>query len=168
MDVSYQLTEDDYRHGLLAWRSSSAWRRWNRRVGLVVMVPLLVSSTILLLRNPELRLVSSLSLGFAVFWLLAVWIGPRLQARLQFRRMPSAQSPMAVTISDSEMHLRSQHYDSHISWSTYIGWAEEESVFVLFPQPRIYLPIPKRAFTPEQLADFRETLRRNIVAPKRK
>jgi hypothetical protein len=43
-----------------------------------------------------------------------------------------------------------------------MGWGEEESVFVLLPQPLIYLPIPKRAFTEQQQAEFREALRRNI------
>ena len=62
------------------------------------------------------------------------------------------------------MQVQSQHYDSRVAWSTYIGWAEVESVFVLFPQPRIYVPIPKRAFDDRQLAEFREMLRRNILA----
>src|ERR1700719_4320620 len=99
MEVSYQLTEDDYRHGLISWRMRSAWRRWNYRFGFVVMVPLLVASVALLVWNPELRQVSWFSLGLAGFWLLAVWISPRLQARMQFRRMPSAQSPIASVIS---------------------------------------------------------------------
>jgi hypothetical protein len=64
--------------------------------------------------------------------------------------------------SNSGLHVRSEHYDARLNWSTYIGWAEGESVFVLFPQPRIYVPIPKRAFSTEQLGQFREILRRNI------
>lgn len=60
--------------------------------------------------------------------------------------------------------MRSEHYDSQVKWSTYIGWSEGKSVFVLLPQPRIYIPIPKRAFSEQQLAEFREILRRNIAA----
>jgi YcxB-like protein len=56
-----------------------------------------------------------------------------------------------------------KHYDSNVSWSAYIGWSEGQRVFVLFPQPRIYVPIPKRAFNEEQLAEFREILKHNIV-----
>jgi YcxB-like protein len=162
MEISYQLIEDDYRYGMRAWQLNSAWRRWSYRFGLVLMPVLLVGSAILLLWIPELRLVSGFSLGIAVLWLLAVYLSPRLQARMQFRRMPSAQSPMTMTFSDSGIRVQSQHYDSRVNWSTYIGWAEEKSVFVLFPQPRIYVPIPKRAFTVEQSNEFREILRRNI------
>jgi hypothetical protein len=163
MEISYQLTEDDYRHGQVAWRMRSAWRRWNYRLGFVVMIPLLVGSAILLVWNPALRAISWFGLGLAILWLVCVLVSPWLQARIQFRRMPSAQSPMAIVVSDSGMQVQSQHCDSRVAWSTYIGWAEEESVFVLFPQPRIYVPIPKRAFAAEQLNEFREILRRNVV-----
>jgi hypothetical protein len=162
MEISYQLVADDYRHGMRAWQLNSAWRRWSFRFGLVLMPMLLVGSAILLFSVPELRLVSGFSLGIAVLWLLAVYLSPWLQGRMQFRRMPSAHSPMTMTFSDSGLQVRSEHYDSHVNWSTYIGWAEEKSVFVLFPQPRIYVPIPKRAFTVEQQNEFRELLRRNI------
>lgn len=67
-----------------------------------------------------------------------------------------------MIITDSGMHIRSPHYDSQVGWSTYIGWAENASVFALFPQPRIYVPIPKRALTAEQLDEFREILHRNV------
>lgn len=93
---------------------------------------------------------------------------PWLSARIQFRRMPSAQDPMTVEISESGLRIRSRHADSQVAWLAYLGWAEEESVFVLFPQPRIYVPIPKRAFTEEQQAEFRETVRRNILPFKSK
>ena len=64
--------------------------------------------------------------------------------------------------------MRSRHADSQIAWSTFIDWREEKSVFVVFPQPRAYVPIPKRAFTDQQQVEFRETLRRNIVSFKSK
>lgn len=164
MEFTYQLTQDDYRHGLLAWQRKSALRRWSYRFNFVAIPLLLVGGLGVWVWIPELRRVSLFPLGVAVLWLLAVSMGPRLQARMQFRRMPSAQSPMTLTVSDSEMHIKSQHYDSHVAWSTYMGWAEEKSVFVLFPQPRIYVPIPKRAFQGEQVEEeFREILRRNIA-----
>jgi len=164
MEVTYQLIEDDYRDGFRTWQTRTAWRRWNYRFGFIVMFGVLVGSLALQIwsSDPELRRVSWFALGFAVLWLIAVRIAPGLQARQQFRRMPSAQAPARVTISDSGMHVESKHSDSHVMWSTYIGWSEGKSVFVLFPQPRIYVPIPKRAFKDEQLSEFREILRRNV------
>lgn len=112
--------------------------------------------------NHQLKYFSWFELGLPIVYFLSLWIAPGLQARLQYRRMPGAQSQITMTVSDSEIHVRSKHYDSHVNWSTYIGWAEGRSVFVLFPQPRIYVPIPKRAFTGEQQEQFREILRRSV------
>jgi hypothetical protein len=71
---------------------------------------------------------------------------------------------MAMTVSGSEIHFRSQHFDSHIAWSMFISWTEGKSLFLLFPQPHLYAIIPKRAFSKDQLAEFREILRRNIAS----
>jgi YcxB-like protein len=82
--------------------------------------------------------------------------------------MPSAQDPITLTVSESGLRVQSRHADSQIAWSAFIGWREEKSVFVVFTQPRLYVPIPKRAFTDEQQAEFRGTLRRNILPFKTK
>ena len=70
---------------------------------------------------------------------------------------------MTVEASDSGLEVHTAHADSKASWSAYIDWAENKSVFVILPQPRLYIPIPKRAFNDQQLAEFREMLRRNLV-----
>jgi len=164
LEITYQLTADDYRHGLRAWQTRSPWRLWNYRLSFAVLVLLFLFGLILLAWNPslELRYFSLFALGIPVVGLFSLWGGPRIHARLQYRRMPSAQAPTTMTVSDSGIHVRSMHYDSRVNWSAYIGWAEGKSVFVLFPQPRIYVPLPKRAFSGEQIEQFREILRRNI------
>jgi hypothetical protein len=72
---------------------------------------------------------------------------------------------MTIEASDAGLRVHSVHADSQVAWSTYVTWGENKQVFVVLPQPRISLPIPKRAFTAEQLVEFREMLRRNIKAP---
>ena len=164
MEVTYQLTEDDYRQGLRVWRTRTALRLWSLRISSALMVVVFVMGVVMLTwsSNLELKYFSWFELGLPVVYFLSLWIAPGIQARMQYRRMPGAQSPITMTLSDSEVHVRSKHYDSHVNWSTYIGWAEGKSVFVLFPQPRIYVPIPKRAFSNEQIELFREILRRNV------
>jgi hypothetical protein len=164
MEVTFQLTQEDYRHGLRAWQVRSAWRRWNYRLSLIFMIALLVVGLILAIWNATFyeKSMSWFLIALPVVWLFGVWVSPRIQARIQFRRMPSAHSLTTLAISDAGMHMHSDHYDSQIKWPTYIGWSEGKSVFVLFPQPRIYVPIPKRAFSDEQVNEFREILRRNV------
>jgi YcxB-like protein len=165
MEVTYQLTADDFHHGMIAWRMRSRWRRWSYRFGLPVMTPILVFSATMLIvyPHPELRQEMWIVLGASVFWLTFTGTVPWLSAHMQIRRMPSAQDPMALAVSESGLRVQSRHGDSQTAWSAFIGWREEKSIFVVFPQPRTYIPIPQRAFTDQQQAEFRETLRRNIL-----
>jgi hypothetical protein len=164
MEVTFQLTADDFRHGMIAVRKRSRWRRWTYWFGFAVVVPIIIFGVTLLVAYPhsEIRQDSWIMLGGSVFWMVFIRTLPRLSARMQFRRTPSVQNPMTIAISESGLHVQSPHGDSQVAWSAYMGWGEEESVFVLLPQPLIYLPIPKRAFTEQQQAEFREALRRNI------
>jgi hypothetical protein len=114
--------------------------------------------------DPQTIKISAEILGFAALWFAYMWVAPRFSGRRQFRGSPSAQSPMTVDASDVGLAVHSAYGESKVSWSAYMAWAEAKSVFVILPQPRIYVPIPKRAFTSEQLAEFRELLSRNIRA----
>ncbi len=73
-----------------------------------------------------------------------------------------AESPITLDSSETGLQFHSAHADSKVSWSAYVGWGESKSVFVIMPQPRIYIVIPKRAFSEGQVGEFRELLRRNI------
>jgi hypothetical protein len=166
IEITYQLSEEDFRHGLQAWQTRSSWRKWNYRIGFGLMAFLFVLGVILIIWRPtiEATYFSWFLLGLPAVYFLSLWLAPRMQARLQYRRMPSAQVPVTVTISDTGLKSHSQFGDSTIAWSAYIGWAEAESVFVLFPQPRLYVPIPKRALDEAQLLAFREILQQNVGA----
>lgn len=162
MQVSFQLTTDDYRDGLLAWRNLKFWRRWGIRaagvffgLGFVVFVlQLFITSATIGSVAPGL----ALSAGFVIL----IWAGPSLSGRRQFRNTPAAHSPMTIDTSDSGLEIHSVHADSKVAWSAYMAWGEHKTVFVSLPQPRIFVPIPKRAFTAEQQSEFRELLRRNV------
>jgi len=107
-------------------------------------------------------------LAFVALWFAFVRITPKMSSRRQFQSNPSAQSPMTIEVSDLGFALNSSYADSKLSWSAFVAWAEGKLVFALLPQPRIYFPIPKRAFTTEQLDEFREILRRNVGSTERR
>jgi len=164
MRVTFQLTADDYYRGLLAWRNLKAWRRWLLRCAYFLMSLAIPVGVLLALVRPDPQpiKISAEILGFAALWFTYMWAAPRLSGRRQFPGSPSAQSPMTIEASDAGLAVHSTHGESKVSWSAYMAWAEAKSVFVILPQPRIYVPIPKRAFTDEQLNEFRELLRRTI------
>jgi hypothetical protein len=169
VQITFQLTPEDYYYGLLVWRTRKAWQRWLLRfayasVGLTVPVAVFV-----LFVHPDSQSlkISGALLAFAALWFTFMLAGPKFSAHRQFRGSPTAQSPITMETSDAGVAIHSAYGDSKVSWSAYVAWAEAKSVFVILPQPRIYVPIPKRAFTPEQMNEFREILRRNIRPMKR-
>jgi len=162
--ITFQLTAEDYYRGLLAWRNLKAWRRWLLRCAYFLMsLTIPVGVLLAFVRSdPQTIKISAAILGFAALWFTYMSGAPRFSGRRQFRGSPSAQSPMTIEASDAGLAVHSAYGESKVSWSAYIAWAEAKSLFVILPQPRIYVPIPKRAFTEEQLNEFRELLRRNI------
>ncbi len=164
MQFTFQLTAEDYRDGAIAWRNIRPWRRWIVNAVYIVGSIAIVVSMIRIFRELSTSTLAMLGavLGFLVFWLAIMWAAPRLSARRQFRNTPTAHTPVTIDASDTGLHIQSVHADSKAAWSAYLAWCEYKSVFVILPQRRIYVPIPKRAFTPEQLVEFRELLGRNI------
>jgi hypothetical protein len=73
-----------------------------------------------------------------------------------------AQSPITLKVSEHGLEFHNAHADSRVAWSAYVAWGETKSVFVIMPQPRAYITIPKRAFGEEEVGEFREILRRNV------
>jgi len=146
------LSVDDFRHGMMAWRKRNAWRRWNYWIGLAVMPPVLVLNAALLIWYPhaEFKQIQWIAVGTSALWLTSISAQPWFSEHLQFHRMPLAQSPTTLSVSESGLRMQSKHADSQLAWSAFIGWREEKTVFVIFPQPRTYVPVPKRAFTEQQ------------------
>jgi len=164
--ITFQLTPEDYYHGLLLWRSLKPWRRWLLRCAYFLVGLMLLLSVLFPLVRPssEMPRIWAPAFAFGVLWFAFMLGAPWLSARRQYRNTPTAHSPYTIEASDAGLHIQSAHADSTVAWSAYVGWGENRSVFVILPQPRIYVPIPKRAFTDEQLIEFREMLRRNIVS----
>ena len=164
MQVTFQLTPQDYYQGLLLWRSLKAWRRRLLRGAYLVLGLVLLSSVLLplALRKPEMLKIWASPSAFALIGLVLMLGAPWLSAQRQYRNTPTAHAPMTIETSDWGIHVQSAHGESKIAWSAYVAWGESKSVFVILPQPKIYIPIPKRAFTAEQVPGLRELLRRNI------
>jgi hypothetical protein len=167
MQVTYQLTAEDYRQGIQASRKRTAFGRWSYRVllgiaGLAIAMAVVGGFGVIVSHNSKIA--SNLVPLFllAVFWVLAIPGIPYLSARSQFNGSPSAKGPITLDVSDEGFRTKTQFSDSNIGWGAIIGFVEMKTIFALFPSPRIFYPVPKRAFTPEQLAEFRQLLEQKI------
>jgi hypothetical protein len=102
----------------------------------------------------------------AVF--LPLMRGPALlqEVRRQYRLDKNLQYEVTMEI-DGDGIVSSNLVDSgRTLWQGFHRALEANSVFTLYPSDKIVVIIPKRAFTPEQLTEFRELLARKIPQKK--
>jgi len=95
-------------------------------------------------------------------WNLWLLVSPYFAARSQFRGSRAAHGRKALQASAAELSFQTDLGSSRLQWSGFVNWVEEKQVFALFTSPKAFIVLPKRAFTPEQVAEFRELLRQNI------
>ena len=164
MQVTYQLTSEDFYQGCLAWRNRRKWRQWMRWIAyFIVACAIIVNLTALLIdRGAGTTSVAVFGVVFGTLWFAYMLLAPRLSTRRQFRNNPTAKSQITLDASEQGLEFHSPHVESKVAWSAYVAWGEGKSVFVLMPQPRAYIAIPKRAFAEDQIGEFREMLRSNI------
>ncbi len=165
MEVNYQLTIEDFRCAMRAYRTRTPFRLWGVRFGIGFTTLVLATGAILLTISPRSDAFHNLIPLYILFllWNLIFWASPYLSARSQFRGSPSAKAPITLNVTDEGLHFRSQYTDSTVGWSAYVRWLERKTIFALFPNPKIFIVIPKRAFTVDQERDFRELLRQHVA-----
>ena len=162
MQVTYQLTAEDYRHALITFRDRSFFSRW-----MVLFTAVVLALAIAIqLTSKEDWMRSSLPITIAGIVLLAFahWGAPYLNARRQFRSTPSAHEQITLEVQDAGLHFRSLGIDSSAAWNHYIKWIEDDQVFALFRSSLIFVIVPKRAFSADQLISFKGILRQKILA----
>ena len=162
MTVTYQLSADDYRHALIAYRNRNFLSRWF----MILMALLFAVWGIVQVASRQSWMHWSLpaSVVAIAIVLFVHWGNPYLNARRQFRSTPSAQEQISLEMRDEGLRFHSGTTDALVSWDHYKKWIEGESVFVLFTSAVIFVLVPKRAFDPDQLVLFKETLRQKIPA----
>jgi YcxB-like protein len=170
MQVTYLLTTNDYRRGIGLYRRRKTWSRWAYRFGMVFVASLtiFIGGTLIMKgsgRATHLDLVPLVLLW--IFWVFFLWVSPYLFARSQFRGSRAAGSAKAMETTGEGLSFQSEHGNSQLRWSLFVGWAEEKEIFALFTSPAMFVPVPKGALTAEQINEFRELLRQNIVDLKR-
>jgi hypothetical protein len=170
VEISYQLTEDDYRQGYKAFRRRTAFSRWSIRIGRACFVLLLASAVLLSLRGPNKSFSNLFPLwGLLAFWAWIIWGCPYYIARKMMKGSRNASLPHTLIVSDNGLSSRSSMSESKVTWDLLVGWVEVERVFSLFPSAVSYYPIPKRAMTDSQQNEFRILLQTKIpVASKTK
>jgi hypothetical protein len=163
MEISYQLTEDDYRQGYKAFRRRKTFSLWATRIGWVLLFITLAEALFESIFGLDRSFpILALLWGLVAFWAYCLWYAPRYAARKMITGSPSASLPHIAEMSEDGLYFRTSGGESRLTWNLIIGWVEVERVFALFLSPLTFFPIPKRALTSQQQDELRRLLNNNI------
>ncbi len=163
MTLSYQLTVDDYTHSIKACRRTNPLTKWTLRLCYAVVTVVIGLAIIGTLYTPADKRPSPIPLILiVVFWAYIIIALPRMTAKRQVERMPTAHGPQNTSITEEGIRIVSSCSDFNLHWPAFIRSMELSDVFVMFLSPSHVIPLPKRAMTPEQQSELREMLRKHV------
>jgi len=165
MEITFELTEDDFYDAMKACRKAKTVARWVLPFATAALT-LILADLVFVVSPRNTPWTDHLPLVLIWIFCLAVLIvipmSQRSAARKQFNGNPSAKGLITLAASESGVRLQSQHTESTTDWSSFVLWGEGKSVFALMISPAIFLAVPKRAFSAAQLIEFRELVRSKI------
>jgi hypothetical protein len=101
--------------------------------------------------------------GFVVLVItMGFYVRSGLLYRRQFRKIKALQRPMQMAFDNDEIVYTSPTAQAKILWSAFEDWRESKNSFLLYPQPRMFYIVPKRAIQADQIPAFRSILEARI------
>lgn len=147
IDLSYVLHPDELIHARLRMA-----RRRRIIVWAVAIVFLVLGLALTLGRGghgPDFT--ASLCIGVGVMYVLVLTLGTRMGVRKQ---APRLCKPTHVLLTVNRFTIETDLERGEFKWAAIIKIRETSEAFLLHPSARLFIVIPKRAFAPEQLAEF--------------
>jgi YcxB-like protein len=157
--VSLTLTADDYvaanrLHFLNGLRSRNALA-----IFVMMAVAYLVWTAIAYFDQWEALRVVALNVFFATVVILTIanyFLFVPIVTRRAYRNHKLLHRPYTFSWSETGLTVTSSSGQSQVAWSDYLKWYENAQIFILYQAPRLFNMLPKRALTPEQIADVRQ------------
>jgi hypothetical protein len=108
MQITYQLTQQDFVESLKACRQRSPLRKWMWRLLPAIPIGLACLCVVLYFTSSDSQFMSNLwpLLVLTAFWVVLLWVSPWLGARTQFRKQPAAQVPKTISLDSSGVHWK--------------------------------------------------------------
>jgi hypothetical protein len=165
MEIQYEYTVDDFIEAQIAAVRIIPQLRRVQRLALLVGLLILLSLPVVLLTgghisysDPRLWIFPAIGL----YLVLTTTLLRPLLLRRQFRQNPHIAGRHSARFSEEVIQLAGPESRSEIDWSAVDRYTESKNMFVLVHFPRMIYLFPKRAFTSEQLDEFRELLHRKL------
>jgi hypothetical protein len=164
MQISYELTVDDFTQAYAVHRNGRVVTRWVRR-GFILLTVLLVLVGILMLAfraTPGSAATGRNLLFLAGLWSACIWLWPWWFMRRQFLKQPGAHGPRTVTLDEAGVRWKWSGGASEIDWKNYIRYVEGKNLILFYTSPAAFGILPKRSLSHEQLNDLRGMLKQFI------
>ncbi len=165
LTISYQLTEADYidAQRMHAWRnykpSTAAFvMQWSPYLGVVF---LLMASVILLNGGPEW--LAWIELVGGLYMTLSGVLARYLLGR-RFRATHAAVTTTTIRFDDDVISVEGPKASSRIDYSGIQNIVQTRGNIMLYLAPAVFIPVPRRALTPEQQGELANLLdvKRNV------
>jgi hypothetical protein len=159
MDIQYKCGLDDYREAQKVALKRSASYYFMLSGGALC----------LLLGIVHLALTGSLSsslpaFSLAVFSLVYPFVYPHFRLKRDFDKQLNFGRECLLHVDEDGLRSESDVSTAETKWAAFAKFHETPNLFMLYLGSRTFKVIPKRAFSPLQLEEFRELLRRRLTA----
>jgi len=154
MEVRFQRTLGDYLEVIAAQRVTSLRRKI---LYVLAFIPVYILGVILLMSFGLTQAQGSLALlaGMIILGRLISFAYSRWLRR-DFKRHPNFALPVRMWFDDSGVHSESDAWSAVTKWTAYLGRRETKNLFLLYLGARLADVIPKRAFSSDELIEFRK------------
>jgi len=161
MHLQYQLTKDDYLKAQdLHQKASGMVARASVYVLPMFGVLLIAVSAVNLLNSPRNWAI----FFFGCLWGLFLMFNRKIALIRSFGKETKLQQSVEADISEEEFRSVGTTGETRTKWAGFDRYAESDDLFLLYTGPRIFFALPKRAFGPGEVEQFRELLRGKLPA----
>jgi len=162
MDVTYQLTANDFVQAIRHGKLETKLERWWNFLFYPGLAAAVIADKFVTLKTVLIESLIIFFVGLIV--ILIRLIRSSRAGRARFTNDPSAQGPISLNVSSDGLSFQGPASPDNVSWDHYLRWHETTKQFVLFPSLGTFVIVPKRAFTSEQVDQFRGYLHNYISA----
>jgi hypothetical protein len=165
MKIVYRITEEDYMEAHDLFRANEEWtRRMSRRTmpwmgGLIILLSIV---------NLSFGKDHFVSVPFGLMGVYFLYCGFALRRffRKLYRKDQRYQHEITADISEDGVHVVTPTADTQMKWSAIVRFLESDEIFMFFYAEWVFSVVPKRAFAPGEINQFRELLHRKIPVSK--
>lgn len=155
MEARYRCNVDDYVEAQKAYAGRTGGLRvWVIMAAVLALIALYMVIFVDIYRALPLALVAAL-------WTIPKFIFP-WRMRRDFERHPNQAREHLLRADEEGIFLASEIGQGSRKWSGYTAFLEATNVFLLFTGARVFQIVPKRAFVPTELDEFRKLLEAHL------